>query len=130
LGCFALTVPGQNLIGGPHNVNQWLNPAAFANPAAATAVGQTNAAPLGGAPTQVVGPGFHRFDFSLFKQVQVSESKSLEFRAEVFNLTNTPDFANPSGTNFTVTSTFGKITSTVNSPNDPRQIQLALKFYF
>jgi Carboxypeptidase regulatory-like domain/TonB dependent receptor-like, beta-barrel len=130
LGCFAVKVPGQNVIGGPHNVNQWMNPAAFANPVPATAVGQTDYAPLGGPPGQVVGPGFHRLDFSVFKRFNVSESKAFEFRAEAFNLTNTPDFANPTFTNFTVTSTFGKITSTVNSPNDPRQIQMALKFYF
>lgn len=92
--------------------------------------GQINHAPLGGAPTQVVGPGFHRLDFSLFKQFPITESKTLEFRAEFFNITNHPDFANPTGTTFTTTSTFGQITGTVNSPNDPRQIQLALKFYF
>ena len=33
LGCYALTLPGQSVIGGPHNVNQWMNPAAFVNPA-------------------------------------------------------------------------------------------------
>src|SRR5208282_696220 len=115
---------------GPHNFNQWMNPSAFAQPAATATLGQTNYAPLGGAPSQVVGPGMHRLDFSLFKEFQVTESKTLEFRAEVFNITNTPDFSNTMGTNFTNTTTFGKITSTVNSPNDPRQIQFALKFYF
>src|SRR5208282_593467 len=112
------------------NVNQWMNIDAFANPAAATSIGQSSLAPLGGAPTQVVGPGFHRLDFSLFKQFKVTESKTLEFRGEFFNITNHPDFATPSATSIAVASTFGKITSTVNSPNDPRQIQLALKFYF
>jgi hypothetical protein len=130
LGCFDLMVPGMAIDSGPHNVNQRMNIAAFANPAAATSVGQSSVAPLGGAPTQVVGPGFHRLDFSLFKQFKVTESKTLEFRGEFFNITNHPDFATPSGTSIAVSSTFGKITSTVNSPNDPRQIQLALKFYF
>ncbi|MGA3325394.1 MAG: TonB-dependent receptor [Terriglobia bacterium] len=130
LGCNALLVPGTAIDSGLHNVNQWMNIAAFANPAPATSIGQSNLAPLGGAPTQVVGPGFHRLDFSLFKQFKVTESKTLEFRGEFFNITNHPDFATPSGTSIAVSSTFGKITSTVNSPNDPRQIQLALKFYF
>ncbi|HMD85203.1 MAG TPA: hypothetical protein VKO18_10960 [Terriglobia bacterium] len=129
-GCNALLVPGQNIYGGPHNVNQWINPAAFANPAVATSVGQTNFAPLGGASTQAHGPGEHRLDFSLFKEFPVSESKRFEFRAEFFNLTNTPWFANPAYTDFTNTATFGQITSLRDGANDPREIQLALKFYF
>ena len=130
LGCNAWGVPGQSPISGPHNVNQWLSPAAFVNPPVATAVGQTDYAPLGGPPGQAVSPGFHRLDSSLFKQFRFAESKVLEFRCEVFNLSNTPDFAAPSFTNFVDTKNFGKITSTRDNPNDPREIQFALKFYF
>ena len=60
LGCNALVVPGQSVDGGLHNVNQWLNPAAFNNPPDVSTTGQTDLAPLGGAPTQAIGPGFHR----------------------------------------------------------------------
>ncbi len=130
LGCFALLVPGENPIGGPHNVDQWVNPAAFANPPAATAVGQTDFAPLGGDPTQVAGPGFHRLDFSLFKDFKTSESTHLEFRCEAFNLTNTPNFALPSSRNFLDTKNFGQITATRDRPSDSREIQFALKFYW
>ena len=35
---------------GPHNVNQWLNPAAFATPPVATTIGQSDYSPLGGGP--------------------------------------------------------------------------------
>jgi hypothetical protein len=130
-GCYALLVPGQNIYGGQHNVNQWINPAAFANPPVATSIGQSNFAPLGGAPTQAHGPGEHRLDFSIFKEFPVSEGKRLEFRAEFFNLTNTPWFANPSyTTDFTNTATFGKITSLRDLAFDPREIQFAFKFYF
>jgi Carboxypeptidase regulatory-like domain/TonB-dependent Receptor Plug Domain/TonB dependent receptor len=129
-GCNALLVPGQNMYAGPHNVNQWLNPAAFANPPVATTIGQTGYAPLGGAPGQFLSPGFHRLDMSLFKQFRTSERTHLEFRAEFFNLTNTPQFANPAFTDFTNTATFGQITSLRDGANDPRQIQFALKFYF
>ena len=129
-GCFALLVPGQNMYAGPHNVNQWLNPAAFANPPAATTIGQSDYAPLGGAPGQFLSPGYHRLDVSLFKQFRTSEQTRLEFRAEFFNLTNTPQFANPAFTDFTNTSTFGQINSLRDGANDPRQIQFALKFYF
>lgn len=127
--CNALLVPGEDPIGGAHDVDQWLNPKAFANPAPATTVGQTDYAPLGGAPTQAAGPGFHRLDFSLFKNFKTSERTSLEFRAEFFNVTNTPNFSNNFSTNF-ASPAFGRITSTIDSPNDPRQIQFALKFYY
>ncbi len=40
-GCFADKVAGQNPDAGPHNVNQWLNPAAFATPPVATTIGQS-----------------------------------------------------------------------------------------
>jgi hypothetical protein len=86
--------------------------------------------PLGGAGTQIIGPGFHRLDWSLFKQFRVTERTHFEFRAEFFNLTNHPNFALPSYTNYKNTSTFGKIVATSDSPNDPRQVQFALKFYF
>jgi Carboxypeptidase regulatory-like domain/TonB dependent receptor len=142
MSCVALMVPGENPIGGEHNVNQWMNPAAFTNPPVVAANGQTNLAPLGGADSQVVGPGFHRLDFSLFKEFQTTENTHLEFRAEFFNITNTPQFSTPLGpTGGTAvvsapgaldfrSSNFGKITATRDTPNDPRIIQFALKFYW
>ncbi|MGH9770317.1 MAG: TonB-dependent receptor domain-containing protein [Candidatus Acidiferrales bacterium] len=140
-GCTALLVPGQNPIAGPHNVNQWMNPAAFMTPPTVTTAGQSDYAPLGGAPSQLFGPGFHRLDFSLFKRFQTSERTSLEFRAEFFNLTNTPNFAAPGFSGNGVTSapgsldyssplTFGRIASTRDLQNDQREIQFALKFYW
>jgi hypothetical protein len=129
LGCDALTVPGQNVIGGKHNVNQWMNPAAFTDPPVVSAIGQTSYGPLGGSQTQLVGPGFHRLDLSLFKEFRTSESTHLEFRAEFFNIFNIPNFALPSNVNFS-SPAFGAITSTLDNPNDPREIQFALKFYW
>ena len=140
-GCNALLVPGQNVYAGPHNVDQWLNPNAFADPPAATTVGQADRTPLGGAATQFVGPGFHRLDFSLFKTFRTSETTSIEFRSEFFNLTNHPNFsapgfsgngvvAAPGSLDYTNPSTFGKIASTRDGQNDQREIQFALKFYF
>ncbi len=130
IGCYALLVPGQNPIAGKHDVNQWMNPLAFTNPPAATTISQGNFAPLGGMGDQVAGPGFHRLDFSLFKEFQTTESTHLEFRAEFFNITNTPQLGLPSFRNFTNIANFGQILSTSDAPNDPRQIQFALKFYW
>ena len=139
-GCYANLVPGQNVYAGPHNVNQWLNPAAFASPPVATAIGQSSYAPLGGAPSQFYGPGYHRLDFSLFKNFNFTERIYLQFRAEFFNLTNTPNFSPPGFDGNGVTaapgsldytsSAFGKITSTRDGQNDQREIQFALKLYF
>jgi hypothetical protein len=129
LGCYAL-LTGQPKYAGKHNVNQWMSPAAFADPAPATTIGQSDFSPLGGGATQVIGPGYHRLDFSLFKEFKTTERTRLELRAEFFNITNHPNFSQPSYTNYKSTSTFGEITSTRDSPNDPRQIQFALKFYF
>ncbi len=72
-GCYALLVPGQSVTAGPHNVDQWLNPAAFTSPPVATTVGQSDYSPLGGAPSQYYGPGYHRLDFSLFKTFRITE---------------------------------------------------------
>jgi hypothetical protein len=124
-----LLLPGQNKDAGQSIAHYW-NAAAFTNPPLVTSVGETNGAPLGGTPDQVYGPPVHRMDFSLFKQFHITERSYLEFRGEFFNFTNTPDFAMPSATNYQNTTTFGVITSTRDSPNDARQIQLALKLYF
>ena len=129
-GCYARLVPGQSVYGGPHNVNQWVNPAAFNTPPVATTVGQTDYSVLGGNPTEALGPGFHRMDFSLFKQFPLNESKRFEFRAEAFNLTNTPQFSNPNLLNYNNVLTFGRISSTRDGGYDQREIQFALKFYW
>lgn len=141
LGCNALLVPGQDVNAGPHNVDQFLNPDAFTNPPVATQIGQTDLSPLGGAPTQAIGPGFNRWDFSIFKNIQLSERYRLEIRSEFFNILNHPNFslpgfagaqatAAPGAKDFTNRKNFGRINSTRDVPNDARQIQFALKLYF
>ena len=127
-GCFAFQVPGQDKYIG--SADSWYNAAAFRNPPVATQNGQTDYSPLGGQRTQVTGPGYAKMDFSMFKDFRFGERYRMQFRAESFNLTNTPAFANPSFTNFIDTRNFGRVTSTRNSPNDARQVQLALKMYF
>ncbi|MSO21262.1 MAG: hypothetical protein EXQ56_12555 [Acidobacteria bacterium] len=70
-------------------------------------------------------------DFSVFKAFAVGEGKSLQFRAEFFNLPNHPNFAGPSmavfETNGRRVDNPGRITKMVATP---RQIQLALKLEF
>lgn len=128
-GCFANVIPGQNIYGAPHNYNRWINVNAFTNPPAVTAIGQTNYAPLGGEGQQARGPGFNNLDSSIFKNFNFTETIGLQFRAEAFNLTNTPQFANPSNTNLT-SSSFGQITATRFPSQASRRLQLALKLSF
>jgi hypothetical protein len=130
VGCDALLVQGANRNAGPHNVNQYWNPAAFYNPAVATSPGQSNLAPLGGAPTQVYGPTLTRLDAALRRSFQVTENVRLELRAEAYNVMNHPFFAQPSNLNFLNLTNFGQISSTRDNPNDARAIQFAVKFHF
>lgn len=126
--CYADIVPGANVYGGKHDVTQWLNPAAFANPPVATQAGQADYSPLGGGTNPVRGPGFQNLDMSLFKQFPIHEAIKLEFRAEAFNLPNWHSFANPSANlNFLNSQGFSAITS---SRSNPRILQLALKLYY
>jgi hypothetical protein len=127
-GCYALVVG--DIYSGSHNVQQFLNPAAFANPPKATTVGQSDYSPLGGGRTAASGPPYHKLDMSVFKQFPIKERFRLEFRAESFNLTNSPSFANPGSLNFTDAKNFARITSTRFSGSDARQLQFALKLYY
>jgi hypothetical protein len=69
--------------------------------------------------------GLKTWDFSLFKNFRISETKYVQFRSEFFNFTNHPTFSAPSTR--VDRGSGGSISSTL----DPaRQIQLALKLYF
>jgi hypothetical protein len=68
---------------------------------------------------------FKNLDLSLFKQFQINERTRVQFRAEAFNLTNTPSFSAP-GTNID-TASGGLVTSTISAP---RNIQFGLKLNF
>jgi hypothetical protein len=61
----------------------------------------------------------------LMKTFGISESKRVDFRAEVFNLFNHTQFFNPDG-NSSDGAQFGQVTQT----RDPRLVQFALKFFF
>jgi Carboxypeptidase regulatory-like domain/TonB dependent receptor len=84
----------------------------------------------------VRGPGQHNLDMAVERLFPVTETSSFRLRAEFFNVTNTPQFANPSTSlgygnallpTPTANSTFGQITSTISNP---RIIQFAAKYQF
>jgi hypothetical protein len=129
LGCNSLKIAGVDPYSDGRDAQGYRviwNAAAFTNPPVATAIGQTDLSPLGGGRNQLSGPPQRQIDFSVFKNFQIKERFRLEFRTEMFNMTNTPGFNIPSVTNFQST-TFGRLDS---QRNTPRQIQFALKLYF
>lgn len=128
-GCFADGVRGVDPYAN-QSVTHFYNAAAFTTPPGVATPGQSDLAPLGGGQGQVYGPSFRRLDLSLFKGFPVRETMRFEFRAESFNLSNTPNFALPSNLNYLNTVNFGQITSTRDNPNDARELQFALKFYW
>jgi hypothetical protein len=108
------------------SISQWFNTSCFVNPPAGE-LGNASRTPLS-------GPSFVNTDFSAIKHFVMPwrEGMRLDLRAEVFNLLNHPQFGTPGGSICAAcpqlgTPAFGSIDSTVNNP---RLIQLALKFLF
>jgi hypothetical protein len=81
----------------------------------------------------LTGPGTRELDFSLFKNFYIDPEKPrrVQFRAEFFNLTNTPQFNNPNSTvGAPGAGTITSAGSPVTLQRTSRQIQFALKLYF
>jgi len=98
------------------SLERWFNTDAFARNAPYT-FGNVSRNPVEAA-------GSVNMDFALYKAFLSSESRSLQFRAEFFNFTNTPHFGAPGAT--LGTGQFGVI----SGAGDARIIQFGLKFYF
>ena len=101
----------------------YFNPAAFA-PVPTVGGVATRAGTLG--RNTLVGPGFDDVDFATFKNFRITERFTTQFRAEFFNLLNTPQYVQPDYN--TQDGNFGKLTATRVSSQ--RQIQFALKVLF
>ncbi len=110
---------GDPLPGGfDQTIDQWFDPTAFA-PTTAFTYGNCGI-------NSVRGPGFKSTNFSVFRSIPIGGARRAEFRWEVFNLFNNVNYGLP-GSSVDSPTTFGRITSTVGSP---REMQLAVKFYF
>jgi len=107
------------------SIHAWFNPADFVSPGNYI---------FGNSGRNILfGPGTRQFDFSIFKDIVFNEtgSRHLQFRAESFNVLNTPQFNNPN-------AQIGNVAvATITSAGAPllyqrtsRQIQLALKLYW
>jgi outer membrane receptor protein involved in Fe transport len=133
--------PRPNVVAGCNvyanqNVHQWYNPACF------TASPYGTLGDLG--RNALIGPGFVETDLGVMKETKIKERVSIQFRAELFNLLNHPNFNYPvtsvfsagsAATNYVSTpvATAGTITSLVGSgglSNVARQTQFSLKLLF
>jgi hypothetical protein len=115
-----------NLVGDPKvsdpGPDRWFNPAAFAIPAAGA---------FGNAGRNILrGDGLHSFDLGVSRFFRVTERQSFQFRAEVFNLANHPNFFFPVQS-LANSAAVGTITRAANTgAGAQRQIQFALKYIF
>jgi hypothetical protein len=139
----ALTVaPGQtpnllnlNPYASHQTMNQWVNPDAFGTAALGTYgnLGYNN----------MKGPGVFQFNMALSRTFPIHERKTIQLRAEAFNLPNhlnpstpnTSPLSNTTGISARNVSNFGQITNDISGNNglnsgDYRIIQLAMKFVF
>jgi hypothetical protein len=107
---------------------QWFAPTAYALPAKGTFSGMHR--------NDGRGPGFGTVDASLVKNTLLHEGVNLQLRAEMFNIFNRLNLANPSGS-FTSTS-LGRSTDTIGDSigapgigsGEPFNVQFAAKIIF
>ena len=92
----------------------------------AAAFAQASAFTLGNASRDPVrGPNYRDLDLALIKHTKINERADVEFRAEIFNLSNTPAFAQPNGS--FGSAAFGTIASTAT---DPRVVQFGARISY
>jgi Carboxypeptidase regulatory-like domain len=122
-------------IGYVKSLHEWFDTTGFANPPANDTGVFTR--PGNVDRNQVFGPGYRDMDLSLFKNFPIYTERVMgQFRAEAFNLTNTPAFDNPNG-NFDSAAgsltgpdngNFGQINGT--HTHSERQLELAFRVTF
>ncbi|MBI3281927.1 MAG: TonB-dependent receptor [Acidobacteria bacterium] len=124
------------------SVDGFFNPAAFRVPGTTPSRTGTAINLIGNGGRRFVrGPGSVNFDFSVFKETRITERHTLQFRSEFFNLTNTPTFFLPSGSNRAMTCIGPAPGSACNAGNTEfgllssgtatgRQIQFGMKLVF
>jgi hypothetical protein len=107
-------VAAPNLPSGDRSPAKFFNTTAFAT-APQFAIGTASRNP-------VRGPAYRNLDVAMVKHTKIGDRVDVEFRGEVFDILNTPQFAQPNGSYGS--AAFGSITSTVT---DPRVVQFAIR---
>lgn len=105
------------------SVNQWFDVTAYA-PVTTARFGNSGF-------NQLRGPGMINADMSVYRLFRITERVNVQFRGEMFNITNTPHFANPrndvSGTQFGV---LNAIANTGRDGIDERFVRFGLRLSF
>jgi hypothetical protein len=124
---FALQRP--NIVGNPslpasqRTPTRYFNTAAQGDPTRPGAFATAGQFTFGnGSRNPVRGPAYRDLDMALVKRTKLIAETEMEFRAEMFDITNTPEFSQPNGS--FGAAAFGSITSTTT---DPRVVQFALR---
>ena len=128
-----IATPGdiEQRLGGSSGGPGYLNPAAFCP---APTIGDGTG--FGNSGMGIIqGPGQFNWDFSVLKNTRLGESRSLQFRAEFFNIFNHPQFDNPNPNSIPYQPALPNVSAPnlgqiVNTSVNPRVIQFALKFLF
>ncbi len=100
-------------------LGQWFNTGAFSLPAAFTFGNASRTMP------DMRSHGIANYDFTIFKNTEITESVRLQFRTEIFNLFNRVRFGYPGTAQGN--PQFGVISAQYN---DPRLVQFALRLLF
>jgi hypothetical protein len=129
---FSFDIPQQAADGcdkpGHQTLLCYYNPAAFVLPPLAP--GQQSAREFGTAGDgDLVGPDQVNFDFSAFKNFKITERQNLQFRAEMFNIFNHPQFGRP-GNNPDQGGANGGARISGTLTDNQREIQFALRYTF
>jgi hypothetical protein len=124
------------------SANHWFDPSAFTTPsgcpAAPTVCTPQNVGVGNTGRNAFRGPGYIQDNFSLFKSFAIYREASVVTRFDAMQLSNTPQFANPTSNNCcSTTSSFGQVTGTlgsgqgsVNGVGGGRTLQASVKFVF
>ena len=125
---FSVNTTQQAALGCPpghQSLTCWYNQGAFTIPALQP--GQNFSHQFGNSGNgSLVGPHLVNFNFAMLKDFEITERNRLQFRAEVYNLFNHPQFALPASNPDAVGG--AAITSTL--PDNQREFQFALKWLF
>lgn len=121
--------PEVEILGGVGRGNSYFDPYAFA-PVTAVRFGNSGR-------NIVRGPGLVNVDASIFRDFPLTERWKLQFRAEAFNVSNTPAFNNPGATVTSATrnsageiTNLGNYTEITSAQATERQLRFALKLMF
>jgi hypothetical protein len=108
-----------NRLGGTGSTSTYFNTGCFTNPSDFSFGNESRL------DNQLRGPGVANWDMSLYKDIQITEKATFQFRVEAFNTFNRVQFGNPNTSIGSTTA--GWITTQLNNP---RLLQISGQFRF